>query len=149
MVEQQGTSIWSKFFSAVRRFSFVYFWQGKFNASSRLLYMFVHKAIKYAERFRSPKSSWTEPPQHYTASAFMNGLRKHTFFPLHYSQLICFDCTDNLYPVPSKSCHQLQLMGSAVSNSISWSSSMLNTVWVRHQARRLISVCRCPSRAPS
>ena len=117
MVEQQGTSIWSKFVSAVRRFCFFNLRQGKFNASSRLLYMFVYKATKIRWKIQITWKllSWTSTTLH--SLSFLEWPREvHGVFFLHYSQLICFDCTDNLYPIPSKSCHQLQLMGSAVSN---------------------------------
>ena len=99
-------------------FFFVFFTSDKANSMLAVDFctcLFI-KQPKYAERFRSPESSWAEPPQHLLLSFLEWPREVHGVFFLHYSQLICFDCTDNLYPIPSKSCHQLQLMGSAVSN---------------------------------
>lgn len=130
-------------------FFFVFFTSDKANSMLAVDFctcLFI-KQPKYAERFRSPESSWAEPPQHYTASAFLNGLGKCTGFfffitPSWFVLIVQTTC--------------IQYQARAVINFswwevqwATWSSSMLNTVWVRHQARRLISVCRCPSRAPS
>ena len=98
--------------------------QGKFNASTRLLYMFVYKAIKICWKIQITWEflNWISTTST-QSQLFINSFWKHMVF--HYSRQFFVDCTDNLYPVPGKSCHQIQPMGSAGSNSTSWSSSML------------------------